>query len=82
MPFSAYSFFMKLAIKLIARWHGMPVRTSQDYDLTDYAVLGAFIDRFVASALLSNAKDPMEAPPVQNRRPAAAQGVAPSQSRG
>ena len=53
MPFSTYSFFMKFAIKLIARWHGMLVKTSQDYDLTDYAALGAFIDRFAASALSS-----------------------------
>jgi menaquinone-dependent protoporphyrinogen oxidase len=50
MPFSAYSFFMKLAIKFIAHWHGMSVKTSQDYDLTDYAALGAFIDHFLASA--------------------------------
>jgi menaquinone-dependent protoporphyrinogen oxidase len=53
MPFSAYSFFVKLVIKLIARRHGMLVKTSQDYDLTDYAALGAFIDRFVANVLSS-----------------------------
>ena len=45
----AYGFFTKFAIKLIARRHGMLVKTSRDYDLTDYAALEAFIDRFVAS---------------------------------
>ena len=29
----------------------MVVKTSRDYDLTDYAALEAFIDRFVASAI-------------------------------
>jgi menaquinone-dependent protoporphyrinogen oxidase len=51
MPFSVYGFFTKFAIKLIARRHGMLVKTSQDYDLTDYAALEAFIDRFLASAI-------------------------------
>jgi menaquinone-dependent protoporphyrinogen oxidase len=51
MPFSAYGFFTKFAIKLIARRHGMLVKSSQDYDLTDYAALEAFIDRFLASAI-------------------------------
>ena len=47
MPFRAYHF----AIKLIARTEGMLVYTSQDYDLTDYAALEAFIDPFAASAI-------------------------------
>ena len=54
MPFSAYGFFTKFAIKLIARRHGMLVKTSQDYDLTDYAALEAFIDRFAASAIATD----------------------------
>jgi menaquinone-dependent protoporphyrinogen oxidase len=58
MPFSAYTIFMKLAIWLIARRHGMPVKTSQDYDLTDYATLEAFIGRFVANAPSSTEKLP------------------------
>ena len=37
MPFGAYGFFTKFAIKLIARRHGMLVKTSKDYDLADYA---------------------------------------------
>ena len=51
MPFSASGFFTKFAIMLIARRHGMLVKTSQGYDLTYYAALEAFIDRFVASAI-------------------------------
>ena len=51
MPFRADGFFTKFAIKLIARKHGMLVKTSQDYDLTNYAALEAFIDRFVAAAI-------------------------------
>ncbi len=55
MPFSAYGFFTKLAIKSIVR-RGVIVDTAQDYDLTDYTALGAFIDRLVASAIPSAAK--------------------------
>lgn len=53
MLFSAYGFFTKLAIKLIARKRGKIVNTSQDYDLTDYAALEAFIDAFAANAVSS-----------------------------
>jgi menaquinone-dependent protoporphyrinogen oxidase len=53
MRFSAYGFFTKLAIRYIARRRGKSVKTSKDYDLTDYAALETFIDRFVARALAS-----------------------------
>jgi menaquinone-dependent protoporphyrinogen oxidase len=53
MRFSAYGFFTKLAIKYIARRRGKSVKTSKDYDLTDYAGFEAFIHRFSASALSS-----------------------------
>jgi menaquinone-dependent protoporphyrinogen oxidase len=53
MAFSAYGFFTKLAIKLIARKRGKAVNTSEDYDLTDYAALETFIDAFAANAVSS-----------------------------
>jgi menaquinone-dependent protoporphyrinogen oxidase len=56
MRFSAYGFFTKLAIGYIARRRGKSVQTSEDYDLTDYVALEAFIDRFAASALTSTQK--------------------------
>jgi menaquinone-dependent protoporphyrinogen oxidase len=56
MLFSAYGFFKKLAIRFIARRRGKTVDISQDYDLTDYAAFGTFIDRFVASAISSTRK--------------------------
>jgi len=60
MRFSAYGFLTKLAIRYIARRHGKSVKTSEDYDLTDYPALGTFIDRFAARALASTQK-PTEA---------------------
>jgi menaquinone-dependent protoporphyrinogen oxidase len=51
MPFSAYGFFMKLAIQFIARRRGKIVKTSEDYDLTDYAELATFVDGFVSGAI-------------------------------
>src|SRR5260370_219988 len=56
MLFSAYSLFTKLAIKFIARRRGTIVKTSEDYDRTDYAALEMFIDRFVARAISSRRK--------------------------
>jgi menaquinone-dependent protoporphyrinogen oxidase len=56
MRFSAYGFFTKLAIGYIARRRGKSVKTSEDYDLTDYAALETFIDRFAARALASTQK--------------------------
>jgi menaquinone-dependent protoporphyrinogen oxidase len=53
MRFTAYGFFTKLAIKHIARQRGKTVKTSEDYDLTDYAAFETFINRFVADALSS-----------------------------
>jgi menaquinone-dependent protoporphyrinogen oxidase len=53
MRFSAYGFFTKLAIRYIARRRGKSVKTSEDSDLTDYAVLETFADRFGARALAS-----------------------------
>jgi menaquinone-dependent protoporphyrinogen oxidase len=53
MLFSAYGFFTKLAIKSIARKRGKVVNTSEDYDLTDYAALEAFINAFAANAMAS-----------------------------
>jgi len=44
----------RFAIKLIARRHGVLVKTPQDYELTDYAALEAFIDRFAASAIATD----------------------------
>lgn len=56
MPFSAYGFLTKLAIKFIARKRGMVVKTSEDYDLTDYAAFETFVDGFAASAVSSTQK--------------------------
>ena len=53
MLFSAYGFFTKFVIKSIAHKHGKTVNTSEDYDLTDYAALEAFIDAFAANAMAS-----------------------------
>jgi menaquinone-dependent protoporphyrinogen oxidase len=53
MLFSVYSFFTKLVIKSIARKRGKVVNTSEDYDLTDYAALEAFIDALAANAVAS-----------------------------
>lgn len=50
------AFFTKLAIKHIARRRGMTVKTSDDCDLTDYAALVTFVDRFVARAIGSKRK--------------------------
>jgi menaquinone-dependent protoporphyrinogen oxidase len=56
MLFSAYGFFTKLAIRLIARRRGTIVKTSEDYDLTDYTAFETFIDRFVAREISSTRK--------------------------
>jgi menaquinone-dependent protoporphyrinogen oxidase len=53
MPFSSYGFFTKLAIRYIVRHRGKIVKTSEDYDLTDYAAVETFIDRFASRALAS-----------------------------
>jgi menaquinone-dependent protoporphyrinogen oxidase len=53
MRFSAYGFLTRLAIRYIARRRGKSVKTSEDYDLTDYAALETFINRFAARALAS-----------------------------
>jgi hypothetical protein len=45
MPFTAYGFFAKLAIRYIARRRGKRVKTSEDHDLTDYAALETDIHR-------------------------------------
>jgi menaquinone-dependent protoporphyrinogen oxidase len=45
--FSAYEFFRKFAMKQIARARGQKVVTTEDYDYTDYELLGAFVDSFV-----------------------------------
>ena len=46
MPFRAYGWLTKLAIWLIVRRHGLKVRISEDYDLTDYAAVGRFAEEF------------------------------------
>lgn len=48
--FSEYDFFRKLALKYIAERRGQHVRTSEDYDFTDYEALGVFLDQFVTEA--------------------------------
>jgi menaquinone-dependent protoporphyrinogen oxidase len=53
MLFSAYGLFTKLAIRSIARKRGKTVSTSEDYDLTDYGALDAFIAAFAANAASS-----------------------------
>jgi len=45
--YSQYDFFKRLTMKTIAAKRGRQTVTSQDYDLTDYAALGAFVDEFV-----------------------------------
>jgi hypothetical protein len=59
MPFTAYG-LTKLAIRYIARRRGNTVKMSEDHDLTDYAALETFIDRFAARARASTQK-PAEA---------------------
>ena len=49
MPFSAYGLLTKLVMRWIASRRRMRVTTSQDYDFTNYDVLGSFIDEFVMS---------------------------------
>jgi menaquinone-dependent protoporphyrinogen oxidase len=56
LQFSAYGFLTKLAIQYIARRRGKVVKTSEDYDLTDYAAFETFLDSFAARALLSAPK--------------------------
>jgi menaquinone-dependent protoporphyrinogen oxidase len=56
MLFSAYGLLTRLAIKYIARRRGKIITTSQDYDLTDCAAFGTFIDRFAAAAASSTGK--------------------------
>ncbi len=53
--FSAYDFFRKLALKYIAQRRGKHVKTSEDYDYTDYEMLGRFVDSFAAEAALEPA---------------------------
>ncbi len=50
MRFSAYDPLTRRIIAWIARRRGHPVKSGQDYDLTDYASLAAFVERFVAEA--------------------------------
>jgi menaquinone-dependent protoporphyrinogen oxidase len=50
MPFPAYGYLTKLAIRFIAQRRGLAVKMSQDYDLTDYPALAAFVDGFAAEA--------------------------------
>jgi menaquinone-dependent protoporphyrinogen oxidase len=53
LQFSAYGPFTKLATQYVAHRRGKCVKTSEDYDLTDYAAFETFIDPFTAGALSS-----------------------------
>ena len=57
MPFTAYNPIIKLVMKSIARRRGQLVETSEDYDFTDYASLGEFVDAFMASVEPSTRQD-------------------------
>lgn len=48
--YSQYDFFKRIAIKHIAQERGQTTKTSQDYDLTDYAALGEFVLGFAKEA--------------------------------
>jgi menaquinone-dependent protoporphyrinogen oxidase len=54
--FSSYGLLTKLAMKYIARRRGMSVKTSENYDLTDYTAFGTFIDDFAARAVSATQK--------------------------
>lgn len=47
--FSQYDFLKRWAMKYIAYRKGQPTDTSRDYELTDWADLAAFVDRFAGS---------------------------------
>jgi menaquinone-dependent protoporphyrinogen oxidase len=46
--FSRYGFLKRCVLRYIAFRKGQPTDTSQDYELTDWAALGAFVDGFSA----------------------------------
>lgn len=48
--YSQYDFFKRLALQAIARRRGLKTARSQDYDLTDYDALRAFVTGFADAA--------------------------------
>jgi menaquinone-dependent protoporphyrinogen oxidase len=50
IPFTSFDLFRRYVLKSIAAKRGLDLDTSQDYDFTDYEVLGGFVDGFMASA--------------------------------
>jgi menaquinone-dependent protoporphyrinogen oxidase len=50
LPLSRENIFRKLLLKIRAAEDGFTLDTSEDYDLTDYDALCAFIDGFIAAA--------------------------------
>ncbi len=45
--YTEYDFFKRWALKLIAKQKGAPTDTSRDWELTDWAALDAFVQRFM-----------------------------------
>lgn len=48
--YEAYGFLTKLAARLLAAGQGPATDTSENYDLTDYAAVEVFLNKFMASA--------------------------------
>lgn len=46
--YTRYDFFKRWTMKLIARQHGAPTDTSQDYEMTDWEALARVTDDFLA----------------------------------
>jgi menaquinone-dependent protoporphyrinogen oxidase len=49
--YTRYGFLKRWALRYIAWRKGQPTDTSRDYELTDWAGLGVFVDGFMASVL-------------------------------
>jgi menaquinone-dependent protoporphyrinogen oxidase len=56
--YTQYDFFKRWALKYIAWRKGGPTDTSQDWELTDWHVLGAFADRLAVEAEQASAARP------------------------
>lgn len=53
LPFSKYNLFYKFLMKRIASQAGQEVKTSQDYEYTNWSQVDLFIDKFANEIVLS-----------------------------
>jgi menaquinone-dependent protoporphyrinogen oxidase len=58
LAYTQYNFVLRWFMKRVARAHGAVTDTSRDYEFTDYAALGRFLDAFLASAKQSGRAAP------------------------